>query len=76
MVPFLIEETSLRRALLAWVPGAPLGASRFDPDVGSLAANRRLDNLLAYRVIFLSAQVGNFGRLKAVLDNLVAALNQ
>lgn len=58
-VPFLIEETSLRRAFSASTEqeGAPFGESAFPAGTEALLGNRRLDNLLTYRIVFLNGQL-------------------
>ena len=66
----------MRRAFIARIPDARLGTSRFGPDIEALATNRRLDNLLAYRIVFGLAQVSNYGDMAGALEDLVAALNE
>ncbi len=73
---FLVEETSLRRAfsVAGEVPGAPFGESAFPPATEDLLGNRRLDNLLTYRILFIQDQLNKYETMHRALKTLVATL--
>ena len=76
-VPFLVEETSLRRAFsiaFSDSPGGPFGESMFPPAVETLLGARRLDNLLTYRTVFIRDQLRDYDVMRSALQSLVATL--
>jgi len=73
-VPFLVDETSLRRAFSLYLPDAPFGESAFPPAVTDLVGNRRLDNLITYRILFGHDQLIQYENMQRVLADLIAVL--
>ena len=74
--PFLVEETSLRRAFALFAPDYPLGESRFPPAVEELAGSRRLDNLLTYRIVYGQDQLILYERARGALVDVISVLRE
>ena len=54
--------------------GAPFGESAFPPATEALLGNRRLDNLLTYRIVFLNGQLTQLEVMEAALARFDEAL--
>jgi hypothetical protein len=56
------------------LPGWPFGESIFPPAVEDLLGDRRLDNLLTYRTVFIRDQLDDYEIMRASLQSLIATL--
>jgi len=71
---YYIDVVGVREVLTSARPDLPLGEIRFQLDLERLAADRRFDSLLAYRIIFADNQIAELERSLQALTALEAAL--